>query len=1606
MASLLPLLFLLLFPANPSALGNEVRILEAGPAMLVVEVITSDYQIEALVGEKYLRLRAPGHGYTSNRGEPLLPVKGLLVGMPLQGTLTAHVREEEWTALETGLICPVPSPSSDLPDVERPEKWQLSLDNRVYGRDAFYPNVLVEAEPLGLFRDQRIGRIRLFPFRYNPMSHQLKVCHRLVVQVNFHPQSSSNPPESIVSRASPAAEQVLSDMLLNYAQAKPWRVERTAQVAPKTMAAQEDVPRCKITVSEDGLYAILPEELADAELDVDLIDPRTFQLSNRGKTVPIYVRGEKDGSFDKGDAIEFYGEANRWTSAEQGQGLAQDPYSSKNVYWLSWISGPGARLVEEDGGIRDPGLQKPISYESLVHAEEDNYRDHLNQQLSSADHWFWDSGISAQEMADYPLQLPHPDRDSPLRPRVQVMLHGLTSSELYEPDHHVLIYLNDRLVADRRWDGQAPLLIDSAEDGFEFTSSAIQDGDNILSLICPGDTEAGPIDRILLNWIQVEYPRLYRAEDDQVEFSKPKGGAPGSYRFTVKGFSSPSVWVYKLGTSVVVNGQGEWVRDGQETYYQLTFQDEILDHQTRYLAVTSTAKKRVDSIVLRPPSDLTAPGKGADYVIIAHEDFCEQILPLAELRRNQGLVVEVIDVSEIYDQFSHGLFTPEAIEDFLKYAYQNWDPQPLYVILVGDGSWDYKDSMGLGGNFIPPIMTQTYRWGSTPCDNLYACTSGDDQLPDLFLGRLPVQTNEELEAIVNKIIGAEEEPELGDWRRRLLFVCGSGAYGPIFRSQSESLIRDHVTADFLLSRVYAYSTQPGTDPYYGGTQDLTDALDEGSSLINFIGHGGGGIWSDASLMRLEDVDKLHNAHRWPLALSMTCFTAAFDEPKRQSLGERLLLVEEIGMSGFWGSSGLGWLNNDYNLNDALMKTIFSHGRRIIGQMVTEAKLEYMAAYSGQIALDLVNEYTLLGDPASRISFPRENISLFVQPEAVNPGDTLDIQGAMDGEYQGQAQLSILDSSGVVLWESSLAVMDGRFQVQTALPPTCSTGTGTVRCYFTDSQNMTDGSGTAFFSVGQAFFDTIFTDPAKPTHEDTVHIWTQIFAPQGIDSVLCHWKMGLLDSTKVMIAQAVPHQYRTATPIQAINPGLTVRYWVIAKDSSGHRTTSARHNYRIPTLADVHIPYDGFTVGGEEQVGISVQIENLGETQAESVLVRVAITEPIEQAGVKEDVIEYLPGESQTSLFFPWDLPSAVYAILAEADPQDAIQEGNEGNNAAQGQIEMDRFNVTPQEGTTVDGHHAPAFSVDGNFSCAVPSGAVNRPGEPLAYQVAFADSAATVSELTQILLTFRLADPDSLSQGDELAVYRWNPIIQRWIRHAEVSCPTPDSALATAFGLGLFCLMTNSDQAPPSIEVTVEDQHFSDDALVSTNAKIVAVIQDANGVDALERQVEVLHNQQAVAAQEIVVSLSPDRNSVPVSYSTKFSTGRHSITFAAYDCNGNLASKTVDFQVINSYDIDHVGNYPNPFDEETVFTYRLTGPEHADEISLKIYTVSGRLIKSYRDFVDEFGRLGTGLDYHAKAWDGRNEDGDPLANGVYFYKIRAKWADRTVEKTGKLAILR
>jgi flagellar hook assembly protein FlgD len=122
------------------------------------------------------------------------------------------------------------------------------------------------------------------------------------------------------------------------------------------------------------------------------------------------------------------------------------------------------------------------------------------------------------------------------------------------------------------------------------------------------------------------------------------------------------------------------------------------------------------------------------------------------------------------------------------------------------------------------------------------------------------------------------------------------------------------------------------------------------------------------------------------------------------------------------------------------------------------------------------------------------------------------------------------------------------------------------------------------------------------------------------------------------------------------------------------------------------------------------------------------------------------------------------------------------------------------------------------------------------------------------------------------------------------------------------------------------------------------------------------------------------------------------LKLSAFDNLNNLSDSEVTFSIATttSLAVTDVVNYPNPFRGRTDFTFQ-TNRDGA-ETTVKIYTVNGRLIQELDGYY-------TILGYNELPWDGRDRDGDALANGVYLYKIILRYGDEKVEKIEKMVVI-
>ncbi|MFQ6041377.1 MAG: FlgD immunoglobulin-like domain containing protein [Candidatus Poribacteria bacterium] len=210
--------------------------------------------------------------------------------------------------------------------------------------------------------------------------------------------------------------------------------------------------------------------------------------------------------------------------------------------------------------------------------------------------------------------------------------------------------------------------------------------------------------------------------------------------------------------------------------------------------------------------------------------------------------------------------------------------------------------------------------------------------------------------------------------------------------------------------------------------------------------------------------------------------------------------------------------------------------------------------------------------------------------------------------------------------------------------------------------------------------------------------------------------------------------------------------------------------------------------------------------------------------------------------------------------------------------------------------------------------------------------------------------------------------------------------LANTQHLGVFSIMRGADTIPPDIQFSLGHQNFADGDPVSSNPQISALIADDNGVDLFVRkpQLTISYNDgdfTPVLATEYLLDIQPGSNQAVLNYAPTLQAGKYELQLLASDTDGNMSKKSTTFYVRDTLQLMNVMNYPNPFSREgTHITFEVT--TQVDEVEVKIYTLAGRLIRVL--YPEE--PVGFIMAY----WDGRDEDGEEVANGVYYGKVRVK----------------
>ncbi|GJM08649.1 MAG: hypothetical protein DHS20C11_09250 [Lysobacteraceae bacterium] len=690
----------------------------------------------------------------------------------------------------------------------------------------------------------------------------------------------------------------------------------------------------ELLVESDGIYRVDWQQLADAGWVINGVDASELALTENGQAVAIHVE-PSEGLFGPGSSIEFV-----------GRGI-KTLYSETNVYRLQVDSANAVRVE------RDNSYVEAVA-DDAHHIATQRYAPNLQYGFASplADPWY------AQRLL-YVNNTPQTfgvdfDVDRPIarsEASIGFELWGVTQ-QAANPDHHLRADFNGVEVAEISGDGLAAI-----NRTIPVTAAA---GMHSVDLTITGEHGLA-VDVVNIEAITMQWQRQLFADSDRfdsVVHSDRAGPDPdiiGKTGFEssepfpgigvqIDGYSTDSVVAYAL-TPTPVRLQGTTVNNGGSGF---AVKLPALGEGTRYLVQTASSVQSPTLRAIEADDDLMAGP--AQYLMISHSHFIDNLAPLVDYHQLNGLAVKVTDVAAVYRRYSGGVVDATAIQQYIRDMYATHGTQ--YVLLVGGDSYDYHNNLGLGSiSLVPTLYRPTSQvLAFTPSDQSYADVDGDLR-PDLAIGRLPARTHAELQAMIGKTIDYAGKA----YQSEALFAAGPFSEGVAFDTQSDALI-DALPDHWIVDRAYLDQL-----PSAAARQTIINRINQGLAFTGYTGHAAASVWNFPDvLMGLNDVSSLQNEGRPTVVAQFSCWNSYFVDPYQNTIALRFLNEGDHGAAAVMGSTGLSQVESNQLLGNRLMPLLTIPGTTV-GDAVMMALDSLGSTHPGQT--DVLLGFTLLGDPA-------------------------------------------------------------------------------------------------------------------------------------------------------------------------------------------------------------------------------------------------------------------------------------------------------------------------------------------------------------------------------------------------------------------------------------------------------------------------------------------------------------------------------------------------------------------------------------------------------------------------------------------------------------------
>ena len=851
-------------------------------------------------------------------------------------------------------------------------------------QQAYHPDQDVWAAGLGLIRKQPVASIFVPVYQLDATTQQIRRFRRIRVLVS--PTAPANARE--VSSAFSAKKAQVTESKLS-----------TGQVF-------------RVSIKEKGIYRITRSLLTTMGLNPDAIDPNAVHvLSNGGRPLPalngieriadlaeqpIVRTGGGDGQFGASDEVLFYAPGPTGWIYKDGQfEHYTHPYSNDNAVFIKIETASGPTLV-------DAPFSSTASFPSFSSTPGRFFLD-IEERVWSREHgsgtdWMSNTIRNGGSRNFLTNQILPGLMAGPItyQARVAIASNPMATVAMVSGSDILAQFTAPYATTQRSED---PAAITSTFS-FQQTVAASQPIQLTMRLLSQNNEPEASLD-----WVRITYDQDLTKPTTGPLYFTTRPGQFGDQQYQIKGYATePRIWdvtggiLHRQFGVGSVSGQhaiqvgAQQVQGGPRDLVVFLPADTL---PLSAAAVTPISNQNLHGLVDFP-----------ELVIVAPVAFLSAAEKLASHRRNQGMIVNLVTQTQVFNEFSGGVPDMRAVRDYMKFLYDRApsNQEPKYLLLFGDGHYDFRGISGYQQpltNHIFPYETfdSAYTDGTFTSDDYFGLLDDNEGLwvysgftdtsserVDIGIGRFPAQTLSEANMMVDKVISYEDPSTFGSWRTSYTAVADDGPTGLSGTTNDRDLhlsnvdqVVELVARDLYpqinLQKIYAETYER---VFLNGfripeaKREISAAINRGTLVVNYSGHGGPNGLAQEEIFTKEDALALTNRNRLSIFVTATCSFGWWDLEEFQSGAESLLLNPNGGAVALfttvrlvYTSGGTETLNAGLNraLNIAMFKVDEEGLPRRLGDILAETKNTGVGLQGNS------RKFNLLGDPSMRIGLP-------------------------------------------------------------------------------------------------------------------------------------------------------------------------------------------------------------------------------------------------------------------------------------------------------------------------------------------------------------------------------------------------------------------------------------------------------------------------------------------------------------------------------------------------------------------------------------------------------------------------------------------------------------